>query len=268
MIIRKTIAFIKRDFYTNCSYRFSFFFDIIEILVTVLIFFFIARLFGKEVLNYLKTLKTDYFSFVLIGLAFHGYLNAGLHTFAGVIRQGQINGTLETMLVTPTSLPTIVILSSLWSFISTSIEVFFYLIAGFYLGIDFSQINILSCIIILFMTILSFSAFGIISASFILIFKRGDPVAAAMSGVSGLLGGVYFPVAILPGWLQLFSYLLPITYSLKAMRLALLNNASVVSLLPEIGVLLLFIVITLPIGILFFHYAVKKSRIDGSLLQY
>jgi len=52
--------------------------------------------------------------------------------------------------------------------------------------------------------------------------------------VSSLVGGVYYPVAILPDWLQAVSALLPITYALRAMRLALLQGASVEQILPEL----------------------------------
>ena len=118
------------------------------------------------------------------------------------------------------------------------------------------------------MTIISFSSFGIISASFVMVLKRGDPISSIFTSVSGILGGLYYPVSILPGWLQKMSYLLPVTYSLEGMRLALLQGYSLRELMPNIVALLLFSIIMLPLSIFIFGYAVKRAKIDGTLTQY
>ncbi len=268
MLLRKLSAFIKRDLLIEVSYGFSFFLTILRILSYILVFFFIARLLGKGATPYLKPYNGDYFSFVLLGIAFHGYLSAGLHTFSRVIREGQMTGTLEAMLVTPTNIHTILLLSSIWSFLYTSAEVLVYILIGFLLGIDFSQANITSFLVMLILTVIAFSSLGIVSAGFILLFKRGDPVAMAIGGLSGLFGGVYYPISILPDWLRIFSYILPITYSLHGMRNALLNGSPIGEIMEDIVALLIFIAIILPVGIISFRYAIKRAKTDGSLLQY
>lgn len=268
MLLRKVVAFIKRDLQIEVSYRFSFFLTILSILSYILTFYFIARLLGRGATPYLRPYNGDYFSFVLIGIAFHGYLGAGLHTFSSVIREEQMTGTLEAMLVTPTNIHTILLLSSIWSFLYTSGEVIIYILIGSLLGIDLSQANIISFLVILTLTVIAFSSLGIVSAGFILLFKRGDPIAMAVGGLSGLFGGVYYPISILPDWLQIVSYILPITYSLDGMRNAILNGSSIGEIMGAIVALLIFIAVILPIGIILFHYAIKRAKVDGSLLQY
>ena len=83
-----------------------------------------------------------------------------------------------------------------------------------------------------------------------------------------MLGGVYYPITVLPEWLQRFSYVLPITYSLEGMRLALLRGYSWRQLSPNIYALIVFSVIMLPISVLVFRYAIRKAKMDGSLAQY
>jgi ABC-2 type transport system permease protein len=131
-----------------------------------------------------------------------------------------------------------------------------------------SDANLFAAMIILILTIICFSGLGIISASFIMIFKRGDPVNWVFGSVSALLGGVFYPITVLPIWLRFFSYLLPITYSLRGMRLALLQGYSLSALTLEILALIVFSVLLLPLGIICFRYAVKKAKMDGSLTQY
>ena len=85
---------------------------------------------------------------------------------------------------------------------------------------------------------------------------------------SELFGGVLFPIAVLPAWLQKISYILPITYSLNGMRHALLQGYSLHALAPDITALIVFSVVLVPLGLLAFKYAVKKAKRDGTLVQY
>jgi ABC-2 type transport system permease protein len=101
-----------------------------------------------------------------------------------------------------------------------------------------------------------------------MVIKKGDPVTWIFTSLSWLLGGVIYPITILPDWLQKFSYLLPITHSLEGMRLALLKGLSTNDLLPHILALTLFSVVLLPISVGLFGYGVKRAKIEGSLTHY
>ena len=178
-------------------------------------------------------------------------------------------GTLEALLVTQTEIPTIIISSSVYSFLFTTVRVIFFLIIGvFVYGLDISRANYAGAVLILCLSIVAFSSFGILSASFVMVLKRGDPVSSFFSGISWLLGGVYYPISILPYWLKPFSYFLPITYSLEGMRLALIKGASFNDLLPSIFSLLLFTAILMPVSIYSFQYAIRLAKRDGSLTNY
>ncbi|MFX1512352.1 MAG: ABC transporter permease, partial [Promethearchaeota archaeon] len=206
---------------------------------------------------------------VLIGIAFSNYLSMGLNTFSSSIRSEQMMGTLEAMLVTPTKLSTIILSSSIWSFIFTSIRVLIYMILGVFLfGVDISGANILASFLILFLTIISFSSLGIIAAAFIIIIKRGDPITWLFNAFSQVFGGVYYPITILPKWLQIFSYLLPITYSLRGMRFALLQGKPFEALAIDILALIVFSIVLLPVSIILFRYAVRISKREGTLAHY
>ena len=221
------LAFLKRDWRLETSYRVSFFLQFVGIFFSVTMFYFISELFGKAADPYLTPYGSDYFSFVLIGIAFSGYLGVGISAFSQKIRSAQTTGTLEAMIATPTRYSTIIFSSALWDFLHTTFRVVVYLGIGIlFMGVRFPNPNFLSALIILMLSILAFSSLGIIAASFIMVLKRGDPVTWLISSISSLLGGVYYPVTILPLGLQWLAYMVPITYSLHAMRLALLQGAS------------------------------------------
>jgi ABC-2 type transport system permease protein len=265
----KASAFIKRDFINEISYRFAFLLQLLVIFLPILTFFFLGELFEGAAVSHLERYGGNYFSFILIGFAFSNYLQVSISGLARSIREAQMMGTMEALLVTQTGISTIIISSSLYSFLATSIRVVIFLFIGaLAFGLDLSGMNFPAALLLLVLTITSFSSLGIISASFIMMFKRGDPITWIFTGASWLLGGVYYPISVLPSWLQKFSYALPITYSLEGMRLALLRGYSIEALAPNIIALIVFSVVMLPISVLIFRAAVKKAKVDGSLSQY
>ncbi len=264
----KVFAFLKRDVENTTSYKLSFFLDISNMLIAVFTFYFTSKLIGTAGSQYLYIYNTDYFSFAIIGLAFSAYFWNQFSTFTSTIVTGQVNGTLEIMLATPTSLWLILMSSSLYSFLYTSFVVAIYLVSGFLLGINFHMANIASAIVIFLLTIITFSALGLISAAFSVAYKRGDPIVWFFGGIGTLLGGQAFPTTLLPSWLQKISELIPITHALRSMRLALLNNYSIPMLMDDIVALVLFSIILLPLSIFIFHMMIKKVKRSGSLIKY
>ncbi len=267
--LRKVWAFVCRDLKLQASYRLAFFFQSFGILFSVASFYFVALLFGEAAVPHLQAYGGDYFSFVVVGIAFMRYQGVAMGTFATTIRRGQMMGTLEAMLVTPTRLSTILVASSVWSFVFASIQVLLYLLLGVLVfGVDLSRANLAAALVVQILTVLAFSGLGILSASFIMVFKQGDPISFLFGSVSTLLGGVLYPIAVLPGWLQPISYLIPLTYSLNAMRRAILLGDPLSALAADLLPLVLFAVILLPLSFVAFRYAVKRAKIEGSLTQY
>jgi ABC-2 type transport system permease protein len=192
-----------------------------------------------------------------------------LFAFSSAIRSEQTQGTLETVLVTPTRLETVLFSSALWHFFLSSLRVALHLLIGVLLfGAQLGRPHVGTVLLTLFLSIAAFGGLGILSASFVMVVKRGDPVNFVLASLSSLLSGVYYPVAVLPGWLQAVSGLLPMTYSLRAMRMALLECASPAQVAQELGLLALFTLLVLPAALLAFRWALRRARVEGSLTQF
>lgn len=266
--MNRMLAFLSRDWRLQLSYRFAFFLQFFSVFFSVFVFYYLSLLVGDSAAPYLDAYGGDYFAFVLIGLAFSGYFGVGLRSFANNLRDAQTTGTLEAMLLTPSRLSTIILASGLYDYGYVTVQVVAYLMLGALIFNVQLGGNVAAAILILILTIIAMTSLGIIAASFIMVLKRGDPVTWIFNSVSLLLGGVYYPVEVMPGWLQLFSRLLPITYSLQAMRLALLSDASWSELLPDLAALAVFCVVLVPLSLLAFRTAVQRAKMDGSLAHY
>lgn len=262
-------AFLKRDLSQALSYRLSFLMQLGGIFFSVAIFYFLSQLFGAAVAPQLEAYGGDYFSFVLIGLAFTGFLGLSLSSFATSIREGQVMGTLEIMLLSPTRLSAILLSSSLWAYLLTALRVVIYLLVGaLVFGASLGQANVGSAILVMLLSIASFSGIGILSAAIVLMVKKGDPIAWVLGSASSLLAGVYYPISVLPEWLEPLSRILPLTYALDAMRLAMLRGYSIYELRFDILVLLGFTVVLTPLAFMVFRKALKRAKMEGSLIQY
>ncbi len=268
-MLKKPLAFIKKDFLIESSYKFSFIFRIFSILVSILTYFFIDKLFGHRMVGHLEQFGVNYFSYVLLATAFFSYIGVGLGSFSSRIRFEQMQGTLEALFLTPTKISTILFSLGLWNLLFATVDMAIYIALGIFLfKISFANVNILSTLVILFLTIISFSSLGILSASFIMVFKQGNPVGWIINSLEGLIGGVYFPVTIMPGWLQFLARFFPITYAIRAVELAVYQGYAISQLTKEIGFLLLFSSLLLPLSFASFNVALKKARQHGSLVQY
>ncbi len=261
----KAFAFLKRDFLIEVSYRFNFLLSLAGIFFSASIFYFLGKIVNPSVV---QDSANDYFSFVLVGMAFAMFLRTGLGSFAESMREEQMMGTLEAMLATPTSLSIIILSSSLWRFLLTSVSVVVYLLIGAAFGISFAGANIPAALLLLILTVTAYSALGIISASFIIVFKRGDPINWVVSTVSIFLGGVLYPISVLPGWLRFFSRMLPITYSLEGIRGSLLKAKGISDVATDLIALAVISAVLIPCSLALFSLAVNHARRTGTLVKY
>ena len=130
------------------------------------------------------------------------------------------------------------------------------------------SINLMAAGVILLFTILSLSGIGLMSAGVILITKQGDPISWIFTTLTGLLSGVFFPVNILPRYLQVISFFLPTTHALSALRLTLTRGAGLAEITPQLVFLLITSCLTIPLGLMIFRFGFDKARKRGSLGEY
>jgi ABC-2 type transport system permease protein len=83
-----------------------------------------------------------------------------------------------------------------------------------------------------------------------------------------LVSGVYYPISVLPGWMQPIARISPATYVLEGMRQALLEGATLRQLWGQILPLLAMGIIAIPVGVFIFgraeHYAKRTGKLKRS----
>lgn len=268
-ILRQMGQLFRRDLLTARTYRVAFLFDAVNALFGAASFYFLSQFVASDKLSSSLPAGTSYFAFALIGLAFFDYLTTGLNAFDTSIDNARRNRTLEALLVTEASLPVILAGSAIYPLVFTSLRTAVYLVWGVILfHLPLARADWPGALLILLFSILAFAGLGIISASYQMLFKRGNPAKWIFLGLSALLGGMMYPVRVLPPALRFLAQLIPLTYSLKGMRAALLGGVGIGRLWPQIAALAIFAVVLLPLSFAVFAIALRRTKINGTLTHF
>jgi len=263
---RELWLYFWRDLMIAKTYRSPFVFDAVQALLGATMFFYAARFVDSPQLRSALPRPGSYFAFALVGFVFFDYLSVAMDTFDQSLMEARDSGTLEHLLVTQTSLPLMLAGSSIYPFLITTLRIAIYIAWGAILfHFPLRTANWFSVFLVLAASLLSFSGLGILSASYLLLFKRGNPAKWLLIGLWSIAGGMLFPVSILPDWLQVVAKLNPMTHALNAMRAALLDGAGLLQLLPAIELLLLFAAALLPISMLVFYWTLERTKSSGTL---
>jgi len=112
----------------------------------------------------------------------------------------------------------------------------------------------------------SFMGIGIMAATLPLLYtERGAQMTYVISSGLLLISGVYYPVSVLPNWMQLLSVVSPANYALQAIRAAVMQGAGLGSIWPSLWPLVVIGGVTIPLGFAVFLRAERFAKRTGRL---
>jgi ABC-2 type transport system permease protein len=259
-------AFMARDAQLALSYRMAFFLRIMVIMIVVTMAYYISQIFmrGSSIFAEWRNPLAAW----ITGLAVLNYFITNFSSLASAIRSEQLQGTLEGVLMTPISVPGLIISSSAFAFVESTFLSSLYLFFGWlFFGVTYEGSYLLAFLILMLTTVV-LASIGILSASFAMVYKRGDPVGVLLGMVSALFSGVFFPIQLLPETMQNISQLLPATYGLNAIRAVLIDGRGLADVQSPVITLFVFLAVLLPFSLWVFARAIRRAKREGSLIQY
>lgn len=240
---------------------------LLEAGVSVVIAYFISLVAGRATHLNFGAPGLTYFDFLAINLAFARYQSAALLGFADVIRYSLYTGTFEITLVTPTRISTLVLGSSLWTFVYTTLQVAIYLGVATFFGLSLAGTNLLTLLVVLLLTMSSAIPLGVLAAAIAVRFRTGGPVDFLITTATTIFGGIYIPLAALPPLMQWVGWCLPVTHALAALRAAL-GGASLGAVGTEALWLALATLLLTPISLGVFNVIIRRAKAKGSLASF
>jgi ABC-2 type transport system permease protein len=267
--LAKLPAFARRDFLIAWSYRAGFFSDWLGLLSQVVFLYFIGKMIDPSTLPTYGGEQSTYLEFVAVGIALGVFIQLGLQQVSTGVRQEQLMGTLESLLMTPTAVTTIQLGAVVYQLIYIPIRttLFLVMIAVFF-GLNFSASGIPPAMLILIAFIPFVWGLGLVSAAGTLTYRRGAGAVALLAGFLTLTSGAYFPLSVFPDWLADAAERNPIAVAVNGMRESLIGGADWSKTATDLAVLVPVGLVTVAVGILAFRLSLARERRRGSLGLY
>ncbi len=258
-------AILLRDLRIALSYRLNALLTLAATLFGVTLWYFLSRAVSPTTAGWDRG---SYFGYLVVGTAFLGYVNMALHTFGQKLKQDQLTGTLEVFLGAPGRPVLLVAASLLWDLVAQTLQVAATLGIALLFGLELHVGSGPGLVLLLALSVVAFGALGLAASSLLLVFKRGEPITPFVGALFALLGGVFFPPAVLPPALAALSKLLPLPYALEGLRGLLLEGWTLGQVLPDLAALAFFCVILVPLALVAFPLCLRVARRYGLLSTY
>lgn len=267
--LAKIPAFLRRDLLILWSYRTAFFSDWINILVQVLVFYFLSRLIPSNQLPEYGGRPTTYIQYVTVAIALTAFVSISLGRVTTAVSTEQNQGTLEALLMTPTASSTLqlgwVMYDLLYFPLRTAV---FLTLMSVVLGVTLSPAGILPTLVMFIPFIPFVWGIGVISGAIILTFRRGHGLVGVAVVLLTLTSGAYFPIQYFPDWLQRLAELNPMTRVLNGAREALLGDPDWSLVWGVVPMLVPLAIVTITVGVFAFRLSLTRERRRGTLGLY
>ena len=208
--------------------------------------------------------------FLVIGALMWGFLSVVFHEVSESVSWERWEGTIEYTFMAPILRLTHLVGSCSFAILYSIIRItIVLLLMPLFFDIDLSNVNILTAVATLVISCLSFLGLGLMAAVLPLMStEKGSQATHIVASVLMLISGVYYEVDVLPGWIQPLSRISPGTYTIRSMRAAIIDNASLADRLPDLIILLAIGIVLIPLGLWVFHlgeiYAKKTGKLKRS----
>ena len=210
----------------------------------------------------------EYLLYLLVGSLVWGYLATIFWEINNVVLVERWEDVIEYTFMAPVPrfvhLFSISIYGTIYSIVRTFVLLF---VVAMVFSLDLGSVNLVGILVVLLSAALAFIGVGMMVSIFPLLSpEKGEMVGRITEAVVMLVSGIYYPITVLPSWMQILSKVSPARYALEGMRSAVLEGTSTGVLFMRYGLPLLVAgCLLVPLGFSLFRYAENYARRHGTL---
>ena len=205
---------------------------------------------------------------LLIGAVIWAYLGIIFEILTETVAWERWEGTIEYTFMAPLSRPVHLFGMGLFAVAYGVVRAsaLFVVIAAFF-SLHLPDANFAAALLLLAVASVSFIGIGMMTAVLPLISpEKGTQLGFVAQGLLLVVSGVYYPVSVLPEWMQWVSKISPATYALRGIRGSILEGQGL--LWANVWPLIVIGVISIPLGLAVFKrgeiYAKKHGKLKRS----
>src|SRR3954469_905052 len=204
---------------------------------------------------------------LLIGAVIWSYLGIVFEILTETVAWERWEGTIEYTFMAP--LPRAVHLlgmgafSVLYGVLRTAL---LFAVVALFVALAFTGADFGAALVLLAVASVSFVGVGMVTAVLPLVSpEKGAQLGFIAQGMLLVVSGVYYPVEVMPGWMQALATVSPATYALHGIRAAVLDGAGVGAVGADVWPLAVLGVVAIPTGLLVFRAGERYAKRHGKL---
>jgi len=211
----------------------------------------------------------DIAGFLFLGMSAYMWISMILWGPGTALRTEQVRGSLEALFLTPASRLVILfgpaVSQVIWAlYMFGTVGVAMVLLFGVPIGLP----EIGRALAVILIGVPALYGLGALFASVVLRFGEVGALVQTVRGIFTVFCGMTFPIIVLPEWGRAVALALPPTYLIGGLRSALLTEASLVSMIPGLAILLALGLFLCGLAAVAFRRTERFARRGGSLAQY
>jgi ABC-2 type transport system permease protein len=252
-IVERNIYLTKRYFLWDVAFM-------VWTIANTLTIVFIARSVGLSAAQ-----ENELATKLLVGAVIWAFLGIIFEFVTETVAWERWEGTIEYTFMAPLSRSTHLFgmgaFAVLYGLIRATI--LFFVVAAF-IGIHMPDANFAAALALLAIASVSFMGIGMMTAVLPLISpEKGAQLGFVAQGMMLAVSGVYYPVSVMPGWMQAIAKVSPATYALRGDRASIVNGAGLAW--ADVWPLLVIAVFAIPVGIAVFKRGERYAKKHGKL---
>jgi ABC-2 type transport system permease protein len=204
---------------------------------------------------------------LLIGAVVWAYLGIIFEFLTETVAWERWEGTIEYTFMAPLArsmhLAGMGIFAILYGLIRA---ILLFVVVALFFDLSMPDANFLAALVLLIVASVSFIGIGMMTAVMPLISpEKGMQLGFIAQGMLLVVSGVYYPVGVLPTWMQWIAKISPATYALEGIRGAILDGDGLSTMWDEIWPLLLIGAVSIPLGLWVFRQGEIYAKRHGKL---
>ena len=204
---------------------------------------------------------------LLIGAVIWAYLGIIFEVLTETVAWERWEGTIEYTFMAPLARPIHLAGMGVFAIAYAIVRavLLFGVVAAFF-SLQMPNANFASALLVLGVGSISFVGIGMMTAVLPLISpEKGVQLGFIAQGVLLVVSGVYYPVDVLPGWMQALAVISPATYALDGIRAAILDGAGVGAVWHDIWPIMVIGAVAVPLGLEVFRRGERYAKRHGKL---
>jgi ABC-2 type transport system permease protein len=202
--------------------------------------------------------NTSYFEFIAPGMMMMTVMMSVMTGLPGAITQERQMGTLDGVMVAPVSRLSIILGKTLAQMARGLLQGFIILLLAVGLFGVTIQGNLLLVFGLLLLGVYSFVGLGIALTSLAKDQETATMIMMTIMFPMMFLSGIFFPVKMMPGFMQTISSFLPLTYASDAMRRVMVLGSGITQISTDLLILVVFGAVMLAIAVPLFKRMMSR----------